>query len=375
MTVEALGGGEYEAYFKTRGGGYFACRARNIIALTWSRRLNEASDATVTIAMNGLDPECCDCVATVNPWQHELAIFRDGVEVWVGPIVGGTINLKTQQVTYQAKDLSAWLDHRWIEVIDNDVDFEEANISDVYEWLIKHAYYRDPWNMDWIIPTIQVPIDRTYVSSDPEERWGGSFTSVGQEMRDLAKSGIDMTVVRRTLIAGDLQSSTEVRQFLTDKHWAELPTIEIVGLNMATEVGVGGGNGGYFGWYDDQIWIERAEIDQASEQYGLLQSFYSAPELDEEDTTATPNAIAQQAYSLRELKKEPFVYIKGGTLSNSAPVSMDDLIPGYVYQVSLTETCRTVESAYRLYQVDVKYDASGEGVSLQMTPLGAEALR
>lgn len=337
--------------------------------------MNDVSTASVTIALNGLDDECCDCIATVNPWEHELAVFRNGVEVWVGPVVNGTIDLAGLTASYEARDLSAWFDHRWVEVLDVDKEFEEVNISEVYTWLIEHAYYREPWNMSWVVPTTQIPIDRTYTARDTSERWAGTFQSVGDELRDLSQSGIDTTVVRRTLIAGDLQAETQITQLLTDEHWAVLPTINIVGTSMATEVGVGGGNGGYSGWYDDQIWIERAASDSNGARYGLLQSFYNAPELDEEDTTELPNAITQQAYNLREAKKEPFVYIQGGALSPKAPVQVDILIPGNVYRVALSETCRTVESDYRLFAVSVSLNDRGETVSLEMTPLGADALR
>lgn len=375
MAVETLGSGDYEVYFKTRGGAQFLCRARNMTALTWSRRLNEVSEASVTIALNGLDPECCDCIATINPWEHELAVYRNGVEVWVGPVVNGTINLATMQVSYSARDLSAWFDHRWIEVRDIDVDFVEANISEVYEWLIQHAYNKEPWNMDWHVPVTQIPMDRTYTAAESGERWSGSFQKVGDEMRDLSNSGIDSTVIRRMFIAGDLQAQTQVQQILTDTHWATLPSIDIVGASMATELGLGGGNGGYNGWYDEQIWIERANSDENGSKYGLLQSFFNAPELGEEETNELPNPITQQAWNLREAKKEPFVYVKGGALSPSAPVTTDDLIPGNVYRVVLREACRQIESDYRLSQVNVALDAGGETVSLELTPLGADALR
>jgi hypothetical protein len=179
----------------------------------------------------------------------------------------------------------------------------------------------------------------------------------------------------RHYIGGDLQTESVPNQILIDNHWATLPTIEIVGGAMATEVGVGGGNGGYYGWYDDQIWIERAD-DEYATKYGLLQSFFNAPDLDEEETTSMPNAITQQAYGLRELKKQPFVYVKGGALSPSAPVTINELVPGIsVFQLKLTDTCRQVEDTYRLTSVNVAYSTQGERVDIELAPLGADALR
>lgn len=375
MTDDLLGDAEYEVYFKSRGGQQFICRARNMTSLSWGRVMNDVSTASVSIALNDLDNNNCECVSQINPWEHELAVYRNGVEVWVGPVVNGSIDLANLTASYEARDLSAWFDHRWVEVSDNDVEFEETDISEVFEWLIQHAYYKQPWNMSWNIPRTQVPIDRVYTGSDPSERWNGSFQSIGEELRALSESGIDTTVIGRQYIAGDLQTTSVPSRLLIDGHWSVLPSIQIVGSSMATEVGVGGGNGGYYGWYDDQIWIERADSDDAGDRYGLLQSFFNAPELDDADTTSLPNAVTQQAYGLRELKKAPFVYVKGGSLSAKAPLPIDTLVPGSVYAVKLLGTCRTIEDVYRLQSVNVSYGTSGEDVAIELTPLGADALR
>lgn len=375
MAVDTLGCGQYEVYFKSRGGDTFICRARNLTSVNWNRKLNEVSEASVAFALNGQDAECCNCVGTINPWEHEIAIYRDGEEVWCGPITNGDIDLETLTATYQAKDLSAWFDHRWVEVFDTDVDFEEVDVAEVYAWLIQHGYYKDAFNLTWQIGRMGVPINKTYIAAvPPQDRWSGHFPNIGSELRDLSQYGIDFTVVRRVLVGGDLESNTDVSAILYDKHWAKLPKISIVGGAMATEVGVAGGNSGYYGWSDEQIWIERGD-DEYAARYGLLQSLFPAPELDEEDTTALPNAITQKAYNLRQLKKEPFVYVKDGSLAQDAPVTFDQLIPGRVFRVDLTQTCRTVQANYRLYQVDVQFSGQGETVGVQLTPLGAEALR
>lgn len=370
-SVNTLGCAKYEAFFTTRGGGQFVCRATNLKALSWNRKLNEVSDAKITIGLNGQDPACCNCVDTINPWEHEITISRDGVEVWCGPVVNAEIDLQAMTATYEARDLSTWLDHRWVEVVGNDQEWEEADVTTIYGWLINHAYGKDPWNMEWYLEEMGVPIDRIYTGREANERWAGSFPIVGDELRDLMQYGIDYTVVRRTLIGGNLNGvMTEPIGTLIDRSWASLPKISVVGGNMATEVGVAGGNGGYTGWYDDQIWIERMK----DRTYGLLQSFYPAPELSDEDTTQHPNAITQKAYNYHQLKKQPYVYVKGGTLAPDAPVTFDQLIPGRIVRLGLTETCRTIEANYRLYQVDVTYSEGEESVAPQLTPLGAEVI-
>lgn len=371
----ALGCGTYEVYFKSRGGDTFICRARNIKSLSWGRVLNEISEAQITMALSGQDGDCCECVGGIDPWEHELAIFRDGIEVWCGPITDGEIDLGAMTATFSAKDLFAWADERWVEVYEEDYDVEETELSTVWDWILSHGYNKDPWNMDWVLGRTGIPIDKFYPAFFDPDPWGGSYPIVGEELRTLSKSGLDFTVIRRRLIGGDLQINppTQLPRLL-DKHWATLPLLKISGGLMATEVGVAGGNGGYGGYESDQMWIERPN-DEYRQRYGLLQRFYTEPTLDDEDTSNLPNAITQEAYALRELKKRPYVYVTSGELASDAPVDFDMLIPGAVTNIALTQTCRTIEDNYRLRTVSVSFSDGKETVALELTPEGASALR
>ena len=373
----SLGCGQYEVYFKARGGDTFTCRARDLTSVSFSRVLNEVSEASITIAMSGQDEECCACLGSINPWEHEIAIYRDGTEVWCGPIVNGDIDLDTMVASFSAKDLFAWTDFRWIELYNMDFELnDDTELTEVWDWILTHAYNQEPWNMDWQLGRTGIPLsEKTYPGYFDPDRWGGSYPNAGDELRTLVKSGVDFTVIRRTLIGGDIEINPPGQlPVLLDKHWAKLPKITISGGTMATEVGVAGGNGGYGGWDDDQMWIERP-YDKFRIRYGLLQKFFIEASLDDEDTTQLPNAITQEAFNLRELKKQPFVYVTGGQLASDAPVDFDTLIPGAVVKLALTQTCRVIQSNYRLTNVNVTYDGTNEGVALQLTPEGATALR
>lgn len=373
--MSTLGCGQYEVYIKTRGGGSFVTRILNLTNVAWARKLNTSSEASVTFNLRGLEGDCCDFVPYINPWEHELSIYRDGEEIWCGPITGGQINQSATSVRFDAKDLSAWFMRRWVEIHGDDKEFEDADITEIFDWLIGHAYYKDPWNMEWYFNTkLGIPMTRTYIGYTDPDRWGGNYPMVGSELSDLTNSGIDYTVIRRNMLAGDLRNSQRVAGRIMDKHWVTLPDITIVGATMATEVGVAGGNGGYYGWDDDQIWIERPD-DEFREKYGLLQYFESAPSLDEAETTATPNAVTQRAFNARELRKQPFEYISGGDLSEHAPFTFDELIPGNYFRVDSEQTCRIIKSNYLLTGVDVKYSAENETISVELVPPGSEALR
>jgi len=372
-----LGCGEYEAYFKTRGGDTFVCRAKNLTAVSWGRRLNDVSEATVTFSLNGTEGDCCGCAAIIEPWKHELSVYRNGVEVWCGPVTGGEIDSSAMTARFDAKDLSTWFDRRWVELLDSDKEFEDVDIVERFTWLLSHGYSKDPFGLDFVLTdkTLGLPMTRMYVSYSDPDRWGGNYQMVGDEIKELAKAGIDYTVIRRVLLAGGLQTSKQPIARLMDQHWSVSPKITIVGTGMANEQALAGGQGGYYGWDDSQMWIERGDdTDTSRSEYGLLQSFETTPTLDDVDTTATPNPIAQKAYALRELKKRPFEYLKGGELSPSAPVEIDALIPGRYLRVDLNKPCRTVNSSYLLVGLSASCSSSGESISVELVPPGAEDL-
>ena len=374
--MATLGCGVYEVWFKTRGGNNFVCRARNLVSFNYARILNEVSEAKVTVALNGVDGDCCDCVGNINPWEHEIAIFRDGVEVWCGPVVNAEINLTDLTATFDCKDLFTWTDNRWIEVFNADYNAEDVDASEVFQWILSHVYNKDPWNMTWsTYGQTGVVLSKFYPAYDPGERWGGTYPIAGEELRALSRSAVDFTCIRRHLICGDLSTNPPVElPLLIDRHWALAPRIVISGGTMATEVGVAGGNGGTMGWADDQIWIEGPN-DEYRQRFGLLQRFTVEATLDEENTSFAPNAVAQLAYGMRELKKAPYVYVDGGELSKDAPVDFNTLIPGAVIRIALSQTCRTVEGNYRLSGVTVSSNGADETVALQLTPEGAVGLR
>ena len=374
-TGATLGCGQYEVYFKSRGGGQFICRALNLTQVSYGRKLNDVSEASVTFGIRGLEGDCCECVAAINPWEHEMAVYRDGAEVWCGPITGGELDQAGLSMRFDAKDLSAWFDHRWVEIAGDDIEFDQADITEVFNWLIGHAYYKDPWNMEWFFnKKLNIPLDRTYAGFDPRtDRWGGNYPMVGPELRDLTNSGIDYTVVRRSMLAGDLRNISVVSGRILDNHWVTIPKITVVGTTMGTEVGIAGGNGGTYGWYDDQIWIERP-TDEELAKYGLLQYFEPAPTLDDAETTALPNPITQWAFNMHELRKQPYEYISGGDLSSTAPFTFDDLVPGNYFRVDLSQTCRTVQQTYLLTSLSVSY-AESETISVELVPPGGEKLR
>lgn len=382
-----LGCGVYDVYFRDRCGVQrYKCRAPNVTGLRFSRQLNETSDAEITIGLTGYNDECCDCIGDVNPWQHEVAIFRDGMEVWTGPITEISFDYSNDTATFYAKDLSAWFDKRLVELLEEDYDVEDIDSKDVFEWLVNHAYCKDPWCMTWSFSPTGVNVTRLYYAFFNGERWGGAYPVIGDEIRDMQNYSVDWTVVDRHMYGGGLQTDPPFtkRIILLSNHWTTQPIVKVTGQNMSNRVVAAGGSGGNDGWYDEEMWIEPpitgpitpAQLTGDQRIFGLLESFESYPELDDEDTTEEGNAVTQAAWGKYQLSNDPFSYIQGGRLDKSAPVNFEDLIPGTIFEVRLDQTCRPFQGQYRLASVQVSIQgAADEVVDLNMEPVGVSNVR
>lgn len=117
-----LGCGTPTVFITARCSSSMTCQldSKDILGLTWTRRMDDVSEAEVVVGLTGDSSQsCCQCLAIVEPYCHELHIWRDGEEVWVGPIEA--IRYEREQVTIKARDSLAWLDVR---IPANNVDFE-----------------------------------------------------------------------------------------------------------------------------------------------------------------------------------------------------------------------------------------------------------
>lgn len=384
MTSHQLGCGTYRVFVQQRCATQYVCELKGASSITYNRRLNDISDAEVTV-----NSGCCDCLATVNPWQHELAIYRNEEQVWVGPIVDIEFSPADDSITVFAKDLLEWTNHRLVELADVDYDAEETDMSDAYTWLLNHGYCKDPWCMSWSIDPIGIPIQgRFYPSFDKTggERWGGGYVVVGEEMRALSEAGVDYTVVNRHLWGGDVQVVNPVGSglILLDQHFRSSPVIKVTGSRQGNRFVSAGGAGGYYGFYDDQTYIYPPIIGPIKpdiltpeqQQYGLLEVFTTTDIYDDVDTTTSPNPVAQDARSRWDLLGAPYVYVPEGVLAPEAPLKFNnDLIPGAIISTMLTITCRPLtETEARLKEVNVSVSADDEEISIVLTPIGTNTI-
>jgi hypothetical protein len=362
MALRNLSCANYSLWIAQRGGTKLVCKL-DVAGISFNRALNGYSEANITVAMNA---KCANALSSVNPWQHELLIFRDEQMVWCGPLIQIRYSPSTSRIHLYARDLWAWTHKRLIEIQGEDYDVEEVDAKDVFEWILNHAYNKQPWNMTWNLSPTGIPITRYYPGFTEPDRWGGQYLNCGQELEDISTYGVDFTVINRTLYGGSLvvNPPRDITLKIADQNWVKAPDIAVNGAEMSTRTAVAGGSGGYYGFYDDQMYIVESDSDT---EFGLLETFITKPELDDEDTTVLPNAITQEAAGRHLLLSQPIALIQGGQLSGNSPFDFNDLIPGMPISVGLLNSIRNLDNNYRLVGLQVEVNETSETVNLELT--------
>lgn len=372
VIVTEIGGG-------TQEGSDTICEETDLrlIGIKFERRINEISEASITVALKGNDPDCCACLSGVRPWRHELSISRDGDLVWTGPITGMTVDLNTSSMEIRARDLMAWFDKRVYED-SADYDVEDIDLSQIFTDLFDHGYTKEPFFFTNNITQVAIPTSRFYPGYDTDT-WGGRYPIIGDELRSLVEAGIDYTVVNRNLFAGDIETSFDTWYglphtvpILIDQHWAELPQIEVVGTYMSNYTIVGGGYTGYYGWSEDAMWIVDTSTGSPD---GLLETVHIRNDMEDVFTDEHPNAITAEAFARNEFNKNPYLILSGGQLAADAPFDFDVLIPGLQVGLSISSSCLTLDPFYRIHRISVELTANSESVNIELAPVGSEGFQ
>jgi hypothetical protein len=349
--VPSLGCRDYRTFILPRD-----TLLRTVLEVPWSsvrygRVLDDTSSGSVTAGAG-----CCGDVLrdVIRPWSHTLAIARVGDgRVWSGPLVN--IRDTDEGITFDARDLSAWLDHR--RVHDLHVHTLEEPTS-IYESLWDDAMAPDPIeNYSLSITPGTATADREVL---PEQN-----RLAGDELRELGRTGVDWTVVDRVHYVAAEEIVADPIGLFIDEHFLSPPEVEMDGTVQANDWVVSGAGGGAEG---DEIAGAASSTPGAE---GLLESVASESGI--LDVTSADDAAATR---LARSEVAP-VFVREGTLTAGAPVSMAQLIPGARARLSLSGRCLRVDATQRLLsvQVDVSRNAGAvvERVTVGFEPLGTVA--
>lgn len=341
----AVGCGTHTAQIHDRDGALVA-RAELLLEVDWSRALDEVSTARVLVRPEG---DCCEALARVRSWRHELHIHLDGRPVWSGPVT--QVGWLADDIEIQAADVLAWLDVR---VPHQDMQFGNSDLAQIAETLIEDAFAPDdPGHAVVIVARSRVSGAREYWRDEGQ---------TGDHLRDLAQTGLDYTAIGERILLLP-EDWTEKVGSLTDEDFPDGLAITEEGSTLATRwvvhgkdddnedpheiTGTAGGIDPYYGLIERVI-VEDSILDQGS-------------------------AIAAARSRLRASTPAP-TYIDTSqqtTLSPDAAVDVPQLVPGWCLDITTTQTCRRLTQTFKIVGVRVTERGSGESVSVQLAPTGA----
>lgn len=357
MGVYELGIGEYEIGVYDRGGNVRVARLDRIDSISFTRRLDDTSEAQVSC----ITEEWADLI---HPWQHELHIFRDGSLVWCGPVRDKTYSPETGAVTIDARDLFSWFDFR---VPHDELDFTDEDMANVFVSIMESALRPDT--------SPRITIDKSPAGVPTDFYHDPELPKIAATLlREFSDSGVDFTTINRTVFVRNEEMDKNAIGTFTPAHFRTVPEIKESG-EMATLLLLTGAGGDFHSHPDATNTSEQNSATIASaigkwdkEAFGLLETIVDATSLfDTDDGTALEKA----AKSRYELIRYPRFYIQNAELHKSAPAQMQDLIPGKRITLSMEIGSIPLITEYRIQTVDVSVDNQArESVALTLASVG-----
>src|ERR1051325_11622051 len=114
--MSVLGSSQHQVFVQQKCRGPRLCQLSGVTELQYDRRLDDISQAVVTVSISGdFDSPCCDCLWQSEPFCHALTIVRESDSFRrFGPIVDIDYGYNTLRI--QANDSLFWLTKRVNEI-------------------------------------------------------------------------------------------------------------------------------------------------------------------------------------------------------------------------------------------------------------------
>ncbi|MGW7504385.1 hypothetical protein ACWGIR_23030 [Streptomyces albidoflavus] len=387
---------EYRAAFHWRGGAqlYGSVLIDELTSVEWGRTVNDVADAKIHIARGAISPECCEMIGGrlradgsveggVEPWIHELTLWRDRDLVWQGPVLR-TVESRSG-FTVEAVDVVGWLDRvvnnfriRFTDKPDPDPVRVKGPVTRIAETIIRLNLAESTLSQppDWAkILDYVVRLDTKKVirfekdGSSNKALWN---EYIGVILRELTKRGLLFTTVGRSLVLRGKPSSKDlaVARLTLDDFIGDIEVIRD-GTTAATA-----------SWATNQDTQNISKAGSYTEvvgrfgtEYGRLDSLVKVTGLgDSEDKPAEIKEDLRQAAETDLEGRYPAPIAinvpQGAQLSPAAPVSIHDLVGGERLDVVSAGWCTQIGQGFMVSDLSVSWsDGSGEKVGVSLVPL------
>lgn len=307
--------------------------SRDLSGVTWNRAKNEFTQATVNLSAGR------SLANDLEPWLHQLAIFRDDEPVWRGFVFNTSAQDGKLSVT--ARDPSSWFSKRRVERSRGWYGVDPTTIA---AEVIRDALAAfDPFGMSQYM--VEAPTG-LFVNYEVKK----DAVLVAEVLKDLVDVGLQWTVTGGRLVLGPAPRA-HTTAGLDDSHFDTLPTVEKDGSAVVNDLLIlgKGASGQYF--------------DYGSGFAGALQGIEKADALTTEFQCV--NEARDQVRS-RTVATRRISMPGNSRLMPNAPVSVEELVPGCLVPIATNTTGILVASRLELSEMSVKAGRSGDEVSVTL---------
>lgn len=336
-----LGCGIYEVLIEPVGGGNpLVAPAWN--ALAWQKSYQAQGTASVTI--NGLFPGCseCDDIMQLEPWEAELVVYRDDAELWRGPLSAPKWTGST--VVLNAYGPSGWLGKRALPT--DQTPSQPTELVSLLGAIVSACMGADN--------PMGLGLDQRGVSGLLGAPSLTQYMTGMEALSSLTQAGLAWTEDERTLISGAANLyGDEVVARLATSDFTSAPEVSKDGDSQANDIVVIPANSSA-----PYLYVGRA----SNVPKGVTRRTRVVA-----STTATnkASADAEAEWRLAACQLAPR-RISAGTLTQSAPVTIDQLKPGSLFDISV-EDCMPVLETLRLTSIQGAAGASSGVASESVT--------
>jgi hypothetical protein len=295
-----------------------------------------------------------------------LAIFRGGRLVWNGPVVN--VRGDADQTVIIARDLFALMNQRLLHVnhcydpgcnLPDGTPGSIADLTVIGKALVEDAFATDGHGYQIEVVSLAPGVNggiggsRLYIAG--ENAWTDA-------MQEALRLGLDATWLGKKLILGSVPWGRT--QTLVSDDFQSLLEYEIDGLAFSTRVVTIG---------DGVVGVGKADgtdVNGEDRFFGLLESV--SKDHIEFDTVAQADsgakAIVDAQYPMPVTLSTP----TGNQLAITAPVTIEELVPGVLIPVIATGVCRnSLSGSFILLELEVTVTADGEAVAITLGSIQA----
>lgn len=359
--MSTLGGVNYctvhTAFIYDRGGLTRLGQLDGLTRVRWGRQRDDTSFGSVDIAAPSV--RCRELLGQIRANRHELVIFNGDERVWEGPI---SINDQwADGARIEARDITYYLFRTAVRAgrRSNPVETVIDRAVGLLSELSRKEALTPPINvLPYVVAYRGSGDARTARVTRPYE------TTIFDDIDGMAmRSGLDYTVVGRSLVLFDTHTIWGVTEEVSEE--------DFLGDVRVTEYGMNGATHAYATSFEGLV--GKASANANDPYYGEWEVIDSAYN---EEGSEAPSQGALNSQADRNLAGKNPVPVQvqvpqNATLSPESRLRLKDLVPGIRIPLKSARTARDLDQMQKLDSMDVTEDAEGIQIRVTLSPASA----